>query len=373
MLIVFLLLSLLAACSSEPTEPTLSDLQPGVWNEIIPGGDTVCSDGSGYSYYVYPGSVNRVVIDFQGGGACWNDITCTARKPYAPTVETGAIDAGQGIYNREGEDGERNPFRDWYHVFVPYCTADIHWGDNVAVYTAPDSSEQTVNHRGAVNARAVLEWVFNNFSAPEKAFVTGCSAGAYGSIMWTPQIAREYPDTDIYQMGDSGAGIVTERFAENIRARWMIEGAFPEFISALDPNQNDVLQVGFLENIYAEVGNHFPESRLSQYNTILDGIQIYFYGLMKGVVPPTLELAQEWATAMLSSMQRIDAQNSADNFHTYLSDLDLNSNPSDGTAHCIISRPQFYTEEVNGIALVDWLNRMINDEPMMTVGPPSAD
>src|SRR5687768_15826477 len=60
----------------EEVEPTLPTLAPG-WTEFLPGGETICSRGTPYAYYVRPGTVNRVVIDFIGGGACWNQLTCS--------------------------------------------------------------------------------------------------------------------------------------------------------------------------------------------------------------------------------------------------------------------------------------------------------
>src|SRR5688572_7686148 len=54
--------------------PTLPDLAPG-WNEFIPGGETICSRGTEYAYWVRPGTQNKVIIDFIGGGACWDEFT----------------------------------------------------------------------------------------------------------------------------------------------------------------------------------------------------------------------------------------------------------------------------------------------------------
>ena len=39
------------------------------WKAVeVPGG--VCADGSPYRFYVSPGDPRKVVVDFQGGGAC---------------------------------------------------------------------------------------------------------------------------------------------------------------------------------------------------------------------------------------------------------------------------------------------------------------
>ena len=358
----------LAACASVDVQPTLPELEPGVWTAFTPGGDTVCADGSPYTYYVRPGTVNKVVVDFQGGGACWNDGTCAGPQDQRSYVASVNVDGtfDEGIYDHTDA---ANPFKDWYHVFVPYCTADIHWGDNVATYTTPEGNTLAVNHKGAVNARAVLSWVFDNFSAPEDAFVTGCSAGAYGSIMWTPQIKQHYPRTNVYQMGDSGAGVVTADFVGKVRTQWNAEGAFPAFIPGLDPATNDVLQTDFLTSIYARVGEFYPGSVLSQYNTLYDGTQTYFYGLMADVVPPTPELSAAWSNKMLGSLELIRAKNSANNFYAYVSTLDNNTDPNDGTAHCVIPRPQFYTESVNGVPLTTWLSDMVSGKPITSVAP----
>ena len=44
---------------------------PSCWNEIFPEGDTICARGTPFSFFVHPGTVDRVVVDFMGGGACW--------------------------------------------------------------------------------------------------------------------------------------------------------------------------------------------------------------------------------------------------------------------------------------------------------------
>ena len=57
------------------------------------------------------------------------------------------------MYDKTNPD---NPVGDWYHVFVSYCTADIHLGDSVETYDTGDG-EITINHSGQNNVDAVLE------------------------------------------------------------------------------------------------------------------------------------------------------------------------------------------------------------------------
>src|SRR5262245_58626937 len=178
------------------------------WNEIDPGGATTCALGGPYAFWVRPGTVNRLVVDFSGGGACWDALTCGLAAGNeaicTQTVDTMRmrVQSGManGIYDHTRAD---NPIKDWYHVIVPYCTCDIHWGDNAATYTS-GSDTITIQHRGAVNSRAVLDWVYANFGAPEEILVTGCSAGSYGSIGWSAYVADHYRSSKMVQFGDSG-------------------------------------------------------------------------------------------------------------------------------------------------------------------------
>src|SRR5688572_25884181 len=57
-------------------ELTFSDLTPGEWHKIEPGGETSCAHATPYAYWVRIGSRNDLLVYFQGGGGCWNADTC---------------------------------------------------------------------------------------------------------------------------------------------------------------------------------------------------------------------------------------------------------------------------------------------------------
>jgi hypothetical protein len=333
-----------------PAPPTLPEgLQPG-WNEIATGGDTICSRGTEYAFFVRPGTVNKVVIDFIGGGACWNELTCgVADAIFNPDIENvrAAIAANSpaGMYDHDNAD---NPFKDWYHVILPYCTGDIHWGDNVKTYGSGDT-EVTINHKGAVNTRAVLDWVYDNFSAPEDVFVTGCSAGAYGSIMWAPHVAEHYPASRLMQFGDSGAGIITQKFFEESFPSWNAESAFPTWIDALNPKNVNLLDLS-LSDLYSGVANHYPSNQFSEYNTAFDENQTFYFTVMGG------SGAAEWSEKMFASIDKIQA--STPTFSSFI---------APGEQHCIVLFDNFYTVNTGGVRLVEWLNTMVNGEQ-----PPNA-
>jgi hypothetical protein len=324
-------------------DPGVPDLEEG-WTEIKPGGDTICSRGDEYAYFVRKGSVNKVVIDFIGGGACWNAVTCGfAGAIFEETVDNVRAriegDVKAGFYD---DENDANPFKDWYHVVIPYCTGDIHWGDAVATY-GEGKSQVTINHKGAVNSRAVLEWVFGNFDEPEQVFVTGCSAGSYGSALWSAFVMQEYADSQVFQFGDSGAGIITEEFFMESFPSWNAVEAFPTFIPEFDPEEVDILDTA-LPDLYDGIASYFPERWTSQYNTVRDNNQHLYYSVMGGGD------VEEWSGLMLASIDEIESR--AENFSAFI---------APGDQHCILPYANFYTVEANGVKLVDWLTELLTE------------
>jgi hypothetical protein len=327
----------------EPEGPTLPAGLSAGWNEIKPGGDTICSRGSEYAYWVRPGTVNKVIIDFIGGGACWNAQTCGfADQIFEDSVESvrDAVEQNQpaGIYDH---DRPENPFKDWYHVIVPYCTGDVHWGDSVTTYGAGTPGEVTINHKGAVNSRAVLSWVYDNFSAPEQVLVTGCSAGSYGSALWSADVMGHYPDADVFQFGDSGAGIITQEFFSESFPSWNAEQAFPQGIPELDPSKVDITQMA-LPDLYSGISNHYPKAWMSQYNTVRDENQTFYFTAMGG------SGVEEWSQLMQASIDEIETRSPA--FGSFI---------APGEQHCILLFDNFYTVEAGGVKLTDWLTGKI--------------
>ena len=329
--------------AASPTAPAGSpktpDLAPG-WTKIEPGGDTICSQGTPFVYFVHPGTVNRLVVYFQGGGACWNDFTCSDPDTY---FDSAVDDTGpEHLYLAGGIgdlDNPDNPFKDWFLVFVSYCTADIHWGDSTKTYTI-GGEETTVYHKGFVNLSAVLDWIQANFEKPEKIFVTGRSGGSYGSIMGAPYIQALYPNVPLYQLGDSGAGVVTDDFFQNSLQNWSAVQNLPDWIPALQVPWTELT----MAKIYIALANYYSNDCWSQYNTAHDVDQLFYYAAMGGT-------AADWGDLMLGSIQEI--QDNAPNFHSYT---------SPGAIHGITNRDIFYTREVEGVKFHDWVDAMVNDE-----------
>jgi hypothetical protein len=313
------------------------------WQTFEPGGDTACSDGSPYRFFALRGDPAKLLVEFEGGGACWSGLTCEL-DIYTRRITTDperARQSGQlqGIYDRSNPE---NPFRDYTHVFVPYCTGDLHWGDVVKSYSGVQGP-YTVRHKGAVNAAAALQWTSANVLAPQQLAVAGCSAGGYGATLWAAHLLARYPGARAAHLADSAAGVVPEGFFQTLQQSWNLSSAWPSFIPSLAPERLDAASFGIVD-FYSGVAGHYPLAGFSQYNTLQDTTQVFFSGLMKGgLVTP-----QEWSSRMQEQLAAIRAANF--NFSSYL---------APGTQHCIINRPEFYTTQVGGVRFSEWVSRLL--------------
>lgn len=313
------------------------------WFEIQTGGATTCARGAPYSFFVFPGDNSKVIVDFIGGGACWDAATCAPESAtFSDNIDDIRREAmnPQGVYRRNHPD---NPYRDWTHIVVPYCTGDIHWGDNEVAYKRSDGSEFTIHHRGATNTRAVLAWMREHHPNPSNVVVQGCSAGAYGSIFWTPHVAEQHPQAKLTQFGDSGAGVLGPNFLANAAPLWNVNASVPRWIPDLDPSQIDFSGLQ-LTDLYERVARYYPFINFAQFNHADDIVQRIFLSRMGG--DPNI-----WGEAMQASQRLIRAK--ANNYRYYIA-------PSD--EHCITIIDQFYETQSDGVDISDWLKGHIEGQ-----------
>lgn len=332
------LLHLLGGCSGgDGSRADLADLDEG-WNLIEAGGDTVCSDGSPYRFLARPGAADKLLVYFQGGGSCWDGLTCdTDLEPVPYTVNLDELDPARahGIF---AFDLAENPFREHSVVVAPYCSADVHIGDRVATYQAPnvpghEAHAVEIQHRGFVNSQAVLDWTFERFERPESIFVAGSSAGSIPSPFYAMRIAEQYPDARVQQLGDGSSGYRRDGMAVTPEASWgTLERLrfLPEFAD---------LQVGDMsfELLYIAAANRTPQVRFAAFDHAEDAVQRDF-----------LELAGIQRDSLLPRIaaNQADIRASVPGFKSYIAGGDI---------HTILLRPQFYTQHVDGVRVRDWV------------------
>ncbi len=347
--LVLLVVGVAAAQDSDADTdlPAFGELDEG-WNLIEPGGDTICSNGTPFAFWVRPGDSEKVVFYLQGGGACWFGANCDLQSTptYDPFVTPEGDDnpaLADGIFNFENAT---NPFADYSFVFVPYCTADVHVGNSQTTYEVTgangETREVTIHHNGYNNVSAVLDWLYANVEAPSQIFVSGSSAGSTPSPFYAGLLAEHYADAQIAVLGDAAGGYYNPDLLTPVINAWDVASILPDW-EEYEGITNDTLN---FEDFYIATGNHFPDVLLAQYNTAHDSSQYSFLRLLGArdkLLPERLHMAFDYIMAGLQE----------DNFTYYT---------APGTLHMILPLPEFYELEVEGVKLVDWVAQLANGE-----------
>jgi len=349
-LIALFAMPALAQEGEAPDLPIFTDLPAGEWTQIATGGETTCMYDTPYSFFVRPASepTEKLMIYFQGGGACWDGFTCGAVGQFASRYEVPAdipeLTNNIGMFDYENPE---NPVTDYNAVFVPYCTGDVHGGDAVVTFDVPkeqlgvDFDEITVHFNGRKNSQAVLDWVYENFVAPEQIFVTGCSAGGYGATVNAPFVMEHYVDVPVVHMADAAVGVTP--------ADWggLTTWGFDK-LTFLDEIHPDTFNTDYMEALAAL----YPDNIVSQYTTYMDQVQIGFYGFQTGVVVDSsnfLQLAVEWGAGAEERLNRLNE--TSDNFSSYL---------AGGMVHCVTPLPEFYEYEIGGVSVTTWIADLLD-------------
>jgi hypothetical protein len=187
--------------------PIVETAETWTW---VPFPDSICGYGSSTGLAINPTSrSNDVFIFMNGGGACWDEITCFGLPPLIPepTAQylSGYDDAD--FFSTNGFTSEfavnrnepTNPFKDMSYVFIPYCTGDVHAGDAIRTY----GSRPQVHHKGAKNLEAFLERLVPTFPNATRIFLGGSSGGGFGAQLNYERVANALPNAEVHVFADS--------------------------------------------------------------------------------------------------------------------------------------------------------------------------
>ena len=199
---------------------------------------------------------------------------------------------------------------------MPYCTGDFHTGDRVVTWDVEGGGQATMRFKGATNARAVLNWTFATFRAPESVFVSGCSAGAVGSMYHAPAIMRRYAGVPVTQMGDSAGEYRGD--LERVLTAWGVNAAS-------------------FEGLYAQAALNNPRHLFAELNTADDETQLFFQQLMGSDLHSQRDI-------LLGNLLSVHTQ--AANFRSYT---------APGNLHCVTLFNDFYSMDIGGTRLRDWV------------------
>jgi hypothetical protein len=362
-LLVVLTIAAGAGCANSESDPVLPPDPAFV--TISPTGVTEydgrmlepkCMNGSPYHFFAKRGSVNKLVMYYQGGGACWEQLTCSL-----PACDTSVDPNGSDNPNsfRSGFadlTNPDNPFRDWHIVVVPYCSCDVHYGDAARDYPLH------VEHRGYHNARVAEKWARENFTNPDTVFVTGSSAGAYGAWFHAVLLQEVYPRARFHVLADAGNGVITPEFLAQYFPNWNFAANLPDHV----PGLREVLEDGSGIVGYTKVvAAFYDETNWAHYTTAFDGGtggQTGFYNIMLNNNMPVFALSWWDGSCAFTAQMRAQAIETAEalpqNYRYYI---------GSGSRHTMWGNNKVYTDTTGGVpTIVDWVNAMLTDSSEWT-------
>lgn len=337
--------------------------EPG--NEVSYLGDTLvpqCQDSSPFTFFAKRGSVNKLLVYYDGGGACWETQTCgfpTCTQTANPTPP-GLAGSGFGDFTHPD-----NPFKDWNLIRLRYCSCDIHLGDRAVDYSPlpPFFPAKHVEHRGYDNAKLAEKFAREHFLNPTDIFITGSSAGSYGAMVHGAHLSEVYPASSVNVMGDGGNGVATQEFMDTNFNNWGALENLPDIPGIIGVPSSEMS----IPLILKAAAAHYPKTNWSNYTTAFDGGeggQTGFYYVMLAGTPWA---APTWwnASCQFNEVMREQASDTADaialendNYRYYI---------ATGSTHTGFGNPRVYDDTTGGVPpLLDWINAMIDDDPSWT-------
>ena len=316
--------------ASPPTARIAEDVAGG-WTYIQLDENEDCAFGTPFGFFHRPNpDASRLLIYFQGGGACWEWVSCSGM--FDTSVDPSELRDFRGIFDASNPD---NPFKDFAMVFIPYCTGDVHVGDADRRYSEDGPS---VAHRGAHNVNQALQWATAHHDQSTQVVISGASAGSYGAIFHAPRIADLYPDADLVTIGDSGVPLLNDY--EEILEQW---GAG----SVLRPAWGIRADVPLtLEQALFQAATPPQMQAVVHITSDQDAIQSAFY--------------------MISGSPAFRAST-----YALLDHLDQEPNGATfvvaGRDHGLMRTDRFYAYEADGVTLVEWIGDLISGAAVESV------
>ncbi len=324
------------------------------WEKVAGTDECECSDGTGFHYWMHEGDPTKVAFVLEGGGACFSADTCGGPKATAkPNLESDLTDEPGFVYRdgtpRPATDGlvdvanPDNPLAGYSVVYVPYCTGDLHLGDNTQDY----GGGVVVEHKGRVNATTALEGMAREFPDAEEVVVVGFSAGSAGAPLYGGLAHDLLPDADIKVIADaSGAYPGDEAITGAIGGLWGIFKDLPQWPEAA----GQPLSAWSLPGLFVQTARHVPGVALATVDTAEDEVQRRFTGLIGFAGTPLPELIDRNALLVESNGVQVSSWVGPGDQHVSTAADDV-----------------LYGSEVEGTALIDWISDFVAGEDVPDV------
>jgi Pectinacetylesterase len=241
------------------------------------------------------------------------------------------LNSGSGI---TGPD-PRSPLKDWSVLYVPYCTADVHSGNNTADYGL-----YKIHHRGRVNVEDALLYAVKAMPNPSEVATIGCSAGSLGAFINAPYVMHHFPNARThYVWGDSEVGILTSSQYDGAWNNWHMQLA--PFVPRLAENYTRNYTPAVVGYIVVESAKFFSNSTWAAYCSDFDLVESSYYKLGGG--------KGDWTTLMRDQFKQVHANST--NVMSYI---------APGGAHCVSDNDNYWNVKSDSVLLSNWIEGLLN-------------
>jgi Pectinacetylesterase len=308
-----------------------------------------------------PSSTDLVVF-LQGGGACWDFLTCGGAKllgidKTASTGPFGPAEFATDIYARYPNSWIRRAnlpaaLADATVVFVPYCTGDVHTGDKVTTYAPPipGLASITWHHVGHANMKAFLKRLGATFPGAGKVVLAGSSAGGFGALANYEDFRAYWPDARSYLVDDSGPPLARDSIPASTRSAWYERWNMGASLDATCPGCRSDLSEGF-----RQIAARHPQDRVALLSHLQDLTIRRFFGTY--TLAPTLDVSPMSATAFEAALRDLGtsvmAPTAGQRFFF-----------TKGTGHPTLEDPTAISTPAPGLEA--WLELMLSDSASWT-------
>jgi len=328
-----------------PDGDALPDSAEGEWEYIeIDGAECRSGSPAGFSYR--RGSSNNLMIYFMGGNACFNGGSCLITPETVETQDGGT----SGIFDIGNAD---NPVADWNHVFVPYCTGDVHGGNNPDGGTLAGTMSQ--KFVGWVNTGLFLARIHPTWPDVDKVVITGSSAGGFGAAVNFERMVKRWPDSEMILLDDAGPPMADEYMAPCLQQHWRDTWGFNEtFLQSCGSPCLDQEDGGGFINFVVHLQDTYPDARMAVISSEQDSVMRQFWGYgnddcanLDGFFPPDYDGAK-YAEGLYDLR---DNWTTGPNWGSYI---------TPGSQHTFLGGQDYYERTVSDVMLIDWVRDMID-------------
>ncbi len=309
----------------------------------IPVAGSRCLDGSETGIGLRMSSTStKLYIYLEGGGACFNDITCAialgafgqaAFEAWAGTVgQLGIFDATQSA----------NPVRDWNAIYVPYCSGDVHAGD--AADGDVPGGPKGERFLGYENVGLYLQRILPTFRGASQVLLTGASAGGFGAALNYDRVASAFCPLPVTLLDDSGPPMSDAYLAPCLQEQWR---SLWNLATTLPASCTDCIDAdgGGIVNYVTYLASKWPNSHMGLVSSTEDAVISTFYGYGTDDCTSSTPLPGATYAAGLEDL-RTNYLSPSGRWGTYF---------VDSITHTYLLGPGFYLTTVDGKPLTDWV------------------